>query len=139
MSDPHRPTISGRLDGGGNEPGLAEIASVSVEGLIDAVETAGTGRERRRRWALPLRIAVSLLMLGVLWWKFPEIDWGDLIPTWSSDTILWLLAATAMTFLGIVLSAIRWQAVLRALGLRERLRMLIPLYFAGAKALLGGQ
>ena len=36
-----------------------------------------------------------------------------------------------MTFLAIVLSAVRWQAVLRALGLRERLRMLIPLYFAG--------
>ncbi len=131
MSDPHRPTISGHLDGDGDELGLAEIASVSVEGLIDAVETAGTGRERRRRWALPLRIAVSFLMLGVLWWKFPEIVWGDLIPSWSRDTILWLLAATAMTFLAIVLSAVRWQAVLRALGLRERLRILIPLYFAG--------
>jgi len=106
MSDPHRPTISGHLDGDGDELGLAEIASVSVEGLIDAVETAGTGRERRRRWALPLRIAVSFLMLGVLWWKFPEIVWGDLIPSWSRDTILWLLAATAMTFLAIVLSAV---------------------------------
>ncbi|MTB24230.1 MAG: hypothetical protein F2920_11270, partial [Actinobacteria bacterium] len=113
MSDPHRPTNFGPREGNGDEPRLAEIASVSVEGLIDAVETAGTGRERRYRWALPLRIAVSLLMLGVLWWKFPEIDWGDLIPSWSRDTILWLLAATAMTFFGIALSAIRWQAVLR--------------------------
>ena len=41
MSDPHRPTTFGRFDGDGEEPGLAEIASVSVEGLIDAV-TDGT-------------------------------------------------------------------------------------------------
>lgn len=131
MNDPHRPTTFGPLAADGAEPGLSDIASVSVEGLIDAVETAGTKSERRHRWALPLRIAVSLLMLGVLWWKFPEIKWADLIPTWDLNTILWLLAATAMTFVGIVLSAVRWQSVLRALGLRERLRALVPLYFAG--------
>lgn len=131
MNDPHRPTTFGPLAADGAEPGLSDIASVSVEGLIDAVETAGTKSERRHRWALPLRIAVSLLMLGVLWWKFPEIKWADLIPTWDLNTILWLLAATAMTFVGIALSAVRWQSVLRALGLRERLRALVPLYFAG--------
>jgi uncharacterized protein (TIRG00374 family) len=131
MNSPHRPTAFGPQDGDGAEPGLSDIASVSVEGLIDAVETAGTTTERRHRWALPLRIAVSLLMLGVLWWKFPEITWADLIPTWDLTTFLWLLSATVMTFLGIVLSAVRWQSVLRALHLRERLRVLVPLYFAG--------
>jgi hypothetical protein len=70
-------------------------------------------------------------MLGVLWWRFPEIRWADLIPTWDLTTLLWLLAATVMTFLGIVLSAVRWQSVLRALRLHERLRILVPLYFAG--------
>lgn len=115
----------------GTEPGLGDFASVSVEGLIDAVETAGTRPERRHRWALPLRIAVSVLMLGILWWRFPEINWADLIPEWNRDTILWLLAATATTFLGIVLSAVRWQTVLQSLHLQERLRRLIDLYFAG--------
>ncbi|MTB02797.1 MAG: flippase-like domain-containing protein, partial [Actinobacteria bacterium] len=131
MNSPHRPSAFGPQDGDGAEPGLGDIASVSVEGLIDAVETAGTKTERRHRWALPLRIAVSLLMLGVLWWKFPEISWADLIPSWDLSTFLWLLSATAMTFLGIALSAVRWQSVLRALRLRERLRVLVPLYFAG--------
>ena len=130
MTTPHRPDGSVPLDGE-EEFGLGDIASVSVEGLIDAVETAGTRRERRHRWALPLRLAVSLLMLGVLWWRFPQIDWADLVPVWDRGTVLWLSAATAMTFLGIALSAVRWQAVLRALGLRERLRVLVPLYFAG--------
>ena len=131
MNTPHRPTSLGQRDSDGDEPGLGDIAAVSVEGLIDAVETAGTRPERRHRWALPLRIFVSLLMLGVLWWRFPQINWADLIPTWDLRTILWLLAATTMTFLSIVLSAVRWQAVLRALHLRERLRILVPLYFAG--------
>jgi uncharacterized protein (TIRG00374 family) len=144
MNDPRRPSDFGTHDVDGNpnrplhdgdlndaEPGLGDFASASVEGLIDAVETAGTRPERRYRWALPLRIAVSFLMLGVLWWRFPEINWADLIPEWNRDTILWLLAATSMTFVGIVLSAVRWQVVLRALGLRERLRLLVQLYFAG--------
>jgi hypothetical protein len=131
MTSPHRPTAFGPHGTDGAEPGLGEIASVSIEGLIDAVESAGTKIERRHRWALPLRIAVSFLMLGVLWWRFPEIRWADLIPTWDLTTFLWLLSATVMTFLGIVLSAVRWQSVLRALHLRERLRVLVPLYFAG--------
>jgi len=131
MTSPHRPTAFGPHGTDGAEPGLGEIASVSIEGLIDAVESAGTKIERRHRWALPLRIAVSLLMLGVLWWRFPEIKWGDFIPNWDLTTLLWLLSATVMTFLGIVLSAVRWQSVLRALRLHERLRVLVPLYFAG--------
>jgi uncharacterized protein (TIRG00374 family) len=131
MNSPHRPTAFGPQGTDGAEPGLGDFASVSVEGLIEAVESAGTKTERRHRWALPLRIAVSLLMLSVLWWRFPEIKWSELIPTWDLSTLLWLLSATAMTFLGIVLSAVRWQSVLRALHLRERLRVLVPLYFAG--------
>ena len=131
MNSPHRPTAFGPQGADGAEPGLGDIASVSIEGLIDAVESAGTKTERRHRWALPLRIAVSLLMLGVLWRRFPEIRWADLIPSWDLTTLLWLLSATVMTFLGIVLSAVRWQSVLRALRLHQRLRVLVPLYFAG--------
>lgn len=114
-----------------HEPGLAEIASVSVEGLIDAVETAGQRPERRYRWVLPLRIAVSLVMLGILWWRFPDLQWGELIPAWDASTIAWLCAAAVMTFAGIALSAVRWDVVLRALGLKEKLSTLVPLYFAG--------
>jgi glycosyltransferase 2 family protein len=131
MNNPHRPTTFGPQDGDGAEPGLSDIASVSIEGLIDAVETAGSKTERRHRWALPLRITVSLLMLGVLWWRFPELTWADLIPTWDLTVALWLLAATVTTLVGIALSAVRWQSVLSALRLRERLRILVPLYFAG--------
>jgi len=110
---------------------LGDLASVSVEGLIDAVETAGIRRERRHRWALPLRIVVSLAMLSIVWWRFPDIDWGDMFPTWDRPTIVGMLAAAITTFGCIVLSAVRWSAVLRSLTIPAPLRRLVTLSFAG--------
>ena len=43
----------------------------------------------------------------------------------------WLIGAAVLTMFGVVLSALRWKTVLDALGLRRRLRRLLPLYFAG--------
>lgn len=110
---------------------LGEFASVSVEGLIDAVETGGTRPERRRRWALPLRILVSLAMLGVVWLRFPDVEWSAMFTEFDRWTVLWLLGAMALTFGTIALAAVRWDAVLRLLGLREALGRLVNLYFAG--------
>jgi hypothetical protein len=112
-------------------PGLEHLASDSVGDLVEVAETGGARAPRRRRWALPLRIGVSLLMLAVIYTRFPDFDWGHVVPVWDRTTALWLLGATALTLGGIVLSAVRWQAVLRAMGLHERLRRLVPLYFAG--------
>jgi glycosyltransferase 2 family protein len=85
----------------------------------------------RRRWVLPLRIGLSLVMLMVLFTQIPDFDWSRLLPTWSASTAGWLLGALLLTITAIVLSALRWHQVLRALGLRTRLRRLVPLYFAG--------
>ena len=128
-TEPRPPSDDGvELD---EDVALGDIASVSVEGLIDAVETAGTRREHRHRWALPLRIVASLAMLAVVWWKFPDVDWADMFPEWDRTTIAWMLAASITTFACIVLSAIRWSTVLRALALSSPLRRLVPLTFAG--------
>lgn len=85
----------------------------------------------RRRWALPVRIGLSVVMLGLLVSRFPDVDVTRMIPRWEPDTPYWLAGALALTFLGIVLSALRWKQVLAALGLRARMRRLVPLYFAG--------
>jgi len=124
---------------GGDEPidepidqmALGDLASVSVEDLIDAVETGDAAPVHRRRWTLPLRIAVSVAMLAVVWWRFPDVDWSEMFPRWDRATVLWLIAAAALTFVTIVLAAVRWDAVLRTLRLRERLRWLVDLCFAG--------
>jgi uncharacterized membrane protein YbhN (UPF0104 family) len=83
------------------------------------------------RWrSLALRISGSVVMLGVLIWRVPDFDADQLVPTWRSDTP-WLLAgAAALTLVAIVLSSLRWQVVLGALGVRSRLRTLLSHYLA---------
>jgi glycosyltransferase 2 family protein len=113
---------------------LLELADSTVDELVEHAETGvhpEPGRARRRRWVLPLRIAVSLAMLWVLFTRIPDFEWGGLIPIWNSATWAWLAGAALLTLLGIVLSALRWQQVLHALGLRAGLRQLVSLYFAG--------
>ncbi len=115
---------------------LMELADLEVGELVERVETGdedGTAGPpaARRRWVLPLRIAVSFAMLGVLLWRAPDFELRDLVPTWSAETAVWLAIAAVLTFGGIVLSALRWQQVLHALGLPSKLRPLVTLYFAG--------
>lgn len=81
--------------------------------------------------SLLVRIAGSALMLGVLIWKLPDVDVDELVPEWTSSTGWWLLGATALTFLGILLSSMRWQAVLTALGVHSHLGHLLNHYLAG--------
>ncbi len=80
---------------------------------------------------MPVRVGLSVLMLVVLVARIPDFDWDRLIPRWGSDTALWLAGAILLTLAALVLAALRWQQVLNALGLRARLRRLVPLYFAG--------
>ncbi|HEY6533628.1 MAG TPA: lysylphosphatidylglycerol synthase transmembrane domain-containing protein, partial [Acidimicrobiales bacterium] len=118
-----------------DQPPLVEMASESVPELLHAAEAGGADAplpaRGRRRWTLPLRIAISLLMLAVLYTRFPDFEWSEVVPDWNRTTVLWLSGAAALTLVGIVLSAVRWQQVLRAMGLHEQLRRLVPLYFAG--------
>jgi glycosyltransferase 2 family protein len=86
--------------------------------------------QANRRWVLPLRIVVSIAMLAILWWKVPEFEPSDIIPEWTVGTALALTLALLLTFFGIVLSAVRWQKVLNALGLRARTTHLLNLYLA---------
>ena len=86
---------------------------------------------KRRRWGLPIRILVSALMLAVIYTRFPALTWDEVVPTWSLTTVEWLLGAVVLTTVAMVLSAMRWQQVLRAMDMPTSLRTLIPLAFAG--------
>jgi uncharacterized protein (TIRG00374 family) len=50
--------------------------------------------------------------------------------SWNAHAILWLAGALAVTFVGIVLSAVRWQRVLVALEVQARIRTLLNTYLA---------
>ncbi len=93
--------------------------------------TPATRSRARRSAALALRIGVSALMLAVLVWRAPHFDADVLVPDWSAATALWLTGAASFTLFGLVLSTLRWQTVLAALGLRPRLRHLLSHTLAG--------
>jgi uncharacterized membrane protein YbhN (UPF0104 family) len=103
----------------------------TVGEILEVAVTGGPQPKRRRRWVLPVRILVSIVMLAVLFTRFPDFDWDATVPSWNRSTALWLIGAALLTLAGIVLSAVRWQQVLRAMGIHEPLNHLVPLYFAG--------
>ena len=85
----------------------------------------------KNKWVvLALRIVLSAVMLAVLFWRIPDFEPSELIPEWEPTSAIWLTAAILLTVGSIVLSAVRWQQVLRALDLPIGLRPLLPIYFA---------
>jgi glycosyltransferase 2 family protein len=82
----------------------------------------------RRFLGLWFRTGASLLMLALL---LPKVDFDSLLPRWDRTAILWLLGALACTAAGVVVSALRWEAVLLGLGFHERARRLLHHYLAG--------
>lgn len=67
-------------------------------------------------------------MLVVL---LPRIDLDQLVPEWDRTTPFWLVAALLSTATGVVVSALRWEAVLLALDVHVRARTLLHHLFAG--------
>ena len=105
-----------------------------VEQALDGEVDSGLagGDAPRRPWVLPLRIGLSIVMLGFLFTKVPDFDTDELVPAWGVENTLWLVAAAVLTLAGIVLSTLRWQTVLHAMGLRgARTQRLLSHYLAG--------
>lgn len=89
------------------------------------------GLLKRPRVLLVIRLVVSVGLLWVLLGKLGR-NWTDsVVPPFTGETVLWLLGAFALTFLGVVLSALRWRAVLNALGQHPRTKRLLSHYLAG--------
>jgi uncharacterized membrane protein YbhN (UPF0104 family) len=86
---------------------------------------------RKQTFSLLLRIALSLLMLGILVWRIPPIDLEEVLPELTARTAMWLLVAVSFTLAAVVLSAVRWQRVLEVLGLQAGLRRLLSHNLAG--------
>lgn len=98
-------------------------------GPVDAAVALSGGRARRR-WVMPLRIAVSGVMLAYLIHKLAGVPVEDMIPEWSTATGLWLTLAFVLTVGGVVLSAARWSQVLAAMEVHAAFHRLVSWYFA---------
>jgi len=76
------------------------------------------------------RLAISALLLWILTTKIGD-SWAEAVPRATPSTFAWLAGALVLTFAGVLLSAVRWSAVLAALGLHPPFGRLVSLYFAG--------
>ena len=84
----------------------------------------------RRKWIMAGRLLVSGLLLWVLVAKLGA-RWSDALPPLTASVAAWLVGAFLLTLAGVILSAMRWRAVLAALGQRAALRRLVSHYLAG--------
>ena len=101
-----------------------------VQGSADVVP-ASEPVARRRPIILFLRLGLSLLMLLVLLYRMPDVHVDRMLPDWSRETAFFLTLAALLTFAGIVLSTLRWRAVLAALGQDAKLGTLLSHNLAG--------
>ena len=92
-------------------------------------DAAAAATRRARIWLAARLVGTAL----ALWFIVAEIgaDRSSAIPDPTVHAFGWLAGAVVLTFAGVVLSAVRWSAVLRALGQRPPFRRLLSLYFAG--------
>ena len=83
-----------------------------------------------RKVASPaVRLTATVVMVA---WLSQHVHLSRLhTPPWRTTTLLWLSAALAVTFVGVVLSALRWQRVLEALDLAVSVPTLVRHYLAG--------
>lgn len=84
----------------------------------------------KQRLIMIARLVVSVLLLWILVVKIGD-NWDDAVPDARAETLAWLFGALVLTFGAVVLSAVRWSAVLHALGLDPPFNRLLSLYFAG--------
>ncbi|MDQ6696682.1 MAG: flippase-like domain-containing protein [Actinomycetota bacterium] len=86
---------------------------------------------KKPKVVLVIRLVVSGVLLWVLFAKVSKGWTSTALPPFTTETVLWLLGALVLTFLGVVLSALRWAAVLKALGQHPRIGRLLSHYLAG--------
>jgi len=86
---------------------------------------------KRNSVTIPFRIGLSVALLIVILKSMDGIDWDELIPEWNRQTAFWTIGAFIFTLIGFILGAIRWQRVLRALGVHQSIWRLFSHYMAG--------
>src|SRR6476659_8813827 len=110
------------------------MEGAAVDPTVQSVESPSAFSRlvaHRRPFVLTARIALSALMLGVLLRRMPHFRFDSLLPDWNRDTAMFLALAMVFTLAGIVLSTMRWRAVLSALGQEAKLGHLLSYNLAG--------
>lgn len=83
---------------------------------------------KRKLARLTLRLAISLALLGAIVWA---VDAGGLLRRVAQADFSWFLLAVVLGIVANVVSALRWLAIARHLGLVATARQLLPAYGRG--------
>src|SRR4051812_28573789 len=102
-----------------------------LDPALQDAEIVVTAPTRRRVIVLVGRISLSVVMLVVLLRRMPHFRVENLLPDWNRDTAMFLALSLMFTLAGIVLSTLRWRAVLAALGQDASVRTLLSHTLAG--------
>lgn len=86
---------------------------------------------KRGAITIPLRIGLSTALLVVILLQMGDIDTSALFPDPHLSTLAWGLAAFGLTIVSFVLAAFRWQRVLGALEVEQKLSRLFSHYMSG--------
>ena len=88
-----------------------------------------TPPQSRGRSALFVKLAVSAILLAVLFWR---VDRAAFLRSLQSLPVPLFLGCVALYALGYLISVIRWQRLLQAEGIRLPLWRLVLVYLQGA-------
>ena len=91
----------------------------------------GPATRALRRWLPVIRGATGVAILAILITRIPTDEVREQLPDASVATAVWLFVALLGTAAALVLSARRWQQVLRALEIDIGLGRVFNVYAAG--------
>jgi len=97
--------------------------------MVELIEKLSHAKQKRQPGYLSLiKVSVSVLLMGFLFYKSDLSRYAELA---SNSSPVYLLSALFLTILAIILSAYKWQLLVKAQGFSVSLRSLTSSYFVG--------
>ncbi len=86
----------------------------------------------RNNWRnTTIRLGISLVFLGILFWRLPPVSIDEVVPELTATTVWWLVFAVAVHVVAYVLQTVRWSQVSHTLGVHTRFRRMFGHLLAG--------
>ncbi|MBS1838117.1 MAG: flippase-like domain-containing protein, partial [Actinobacteria bacterium] len=107
----------------------AELRRIEQSEIGDPERPPAMPRNDVRRTLL--RLAGSLVLLGILFLRLPEVSLSQLFPSPTTATWVWIAVAVAVHLVAYVLQNLRWATVSDTLGIPLPFRRLFGHLLAG--------
>ncbi|MCB1256006.1 MAG: flippase-like domain-containing protein [Microthrixaceae bacterium] len=100
---------------------ISEIGDTPVEDALP-----------KNNWkSLAARLAGSIAMLAILFWRLPHVSLSDVVPEANANTFKWITIAVVIHVVAYVLQTLRWHQVSTTLGLHTPFQRMFGFLLAG--------